>query len=373
VSQYAYLLMDRALFIVSAVCFIGVLVVAQQVVRGLRRGFTIRSQLSLVLALSTLVLSSLLTGVLLIGESDGIPLLNLMPQVAFVVLALTGAAAVSAIVVARTVARPIERLTQASLRVAAGERQAALPLPRGKEVRELTQAFESMRRELEERDALEALASDLMHELKNPVAAIRASAEVLDDAIGEDPEAARRFSRRILEAADRLDMLCSDLLDLTRLEARGLAEPDASVDLGAVLADARAALLPLAQTAEVELRLEAPSVALACGDARWLQVAVENLLANAVHFAPRASQVRLGLASRDRAWEISVVDAGPGVEPSMRERLFERFVGSRHGEGGTGLGLAIVRAVAEAHGGEARLQDSSASGSHFVISLPRCD
>jgi two-component system, OmpR family, sensor histidine kinase CreC len=371
VSQYLYLLIDRALFIVSAVTFIGVVVVVQQLVRGLRHGFSIRSQLFLVLALSTFVLSSLLAGALLVGEMDQASFFNLLPQVAFVVLALTGAAAISGIVVARTLARPIERLTRASLRIAAGERQAALPMPRGKEVRELTRAFESMRRELEERDAMEGLASDLWHELKNPVAAIRASAEVLDDAIGEDPEAARRFSRRILEASDRLDALTRDLLDLTRLEAKGLADPDAAVDLSAVVREAVESQRAVAQAAGVTLVAELPPRADTRGDARWLRTAVENLVRNAVVFSPQDAEVRITLEATVGAWQIRVDDQGPGVEPAIRDRLFERFVGSRHGEGGTGLGLAIVRAVAEAHGGEAVLVQTGETGSVFGLEVPR--
>ncbi len=370
-SKFLDFFPDGATFVVLTLLFIGVVVVTQQVVLGLRRGFSIRSQLVLVLSISTFVLSGLLAGVLLLGETEGVVLARLMPEVAFVLLALTGAAALSGIVVARTVARPIERLTRASLRIAAGERQAALPLPRGKEVRELTRAFESMRRELEERDALEGLASDLWHELKNPVAAIRASAEVLDDAIGEDPEAARRFSRRILEASDRLDALTADLLGLTKLEAKGLADPEATVDLCAVVRGAVEALGPVAQAAEVSIVPTLPPTAECQGDARWLGTAVENLLRNAVIFSAAGDEIRITVSANPGSWEIRVQDRGPGVEPAIRDRLFERFVGSRHGEGGTGLGLAIVRAVAEAHGGEAELTEASDAGSTFTLRLPR--
>lgn len=362
---------DGATFVVLTILFIGVVVVTQQLILGLRRGFSIRSQLVLVLSISTFALSALLAGALLLGETEGVVLARLMPEVAFVLLALTGAAALSGVVVARTLARPIERLTRASLRIAAGERQAALPLPRGKEVRELTRAFESMRRELEERDAMEGLASDLWHELKNPVAAIRASAEVLEDAIGHDPEAARRFSRRILEASDRLDSLTADLLGLTRLEAKGLADPEAAVDLCAVVRGALEALEPVAQSEGVTLTPILPPTAETRGDPRWLGTAVENLVRNAVIFSPEGAEVQLELTGEPGAWRLLVRDQGPGVEPAIRTRLFERFVGSRHGEGGTGLGLAIVRAVAEAHGGEATLVDSSERGSSFALVLPR--
>ncbi len=369
--SWFWTLMDNATVIVVVVLVVGLAVTVERTIQGLRHGFTIRNQLVLALAGTTFVISSLLSGALMVGETDGVALMALMPQVAFIVLALTGAAMLASIVVARTVARPIERLTRASLRIAAGERQAALPIPRGKEVRELTRAFESMRRELEERDALEGLASDLWHELKNPVAAIRASAEVLDDAIGEDPEAARRFSRRILEASDRLDALTRDLLDLTRLEAKGLADPEATLDLGAVVRGAVEAQGAVAQTEGVTIALDLPARADGRGDARWLAVAVENLVNNALVFAPRGSTVRVSLQASPGCWVLLVRDRGPGVEPALRERLFERFAGSRHGDGGTGLGLAIVRAVAEAHGGEAVLHETSEAGSSFALRLPR--
>ena len=286
------------------------------------------------------------------------------------VLVLTGAAAVSAMIIGRTLARPIERLTRASLRIAAGERQAALPLPRGKEVRELTRAFEAMRRELEQRNAMERLASDLSHEIKNPVASIRASAEVLQDAIGEDDAAARRFARRIMEASLRLDALTRDLLDLTRLEAKGLADPAGTADLAQVVSLAAKAQRPVAQAADVELALQLPDRAEIRGHPRWLQAATENLLSNAISFSPASGQVQVRLAASPEGWELTVRDQGPGVDPALRDRLFERFVGSRHGEGGCGLGLAIVRAVAEAHGGEAELRESGEQGSCFVLALP---
>src|SRR5205823_11604117 len=121
---------------------------------------------------------------------------------------------------------------RAAGRVAAGERQAPLPEPRGREVRALTKALESMRRELEERHALETFVADLSHELKNPVAAIRASAEVLTEGAADEPETARRFARRIQESSDKLQQLTQDLLSLARLEARGIEQPARPIDLG---------------------------------------------------------------------------------------------------------------------------------------------
>src|SRR2546422_444130 len=207
---------------------------------------------------------------------------DVAPKVALLALMFAVASAALAILIGGAVAMPIERLTRAAKRVAAGERQAPLPEPRGREVRELTHALESMRRELEERDA------------QGPTA------------------------------------------------------------------DAR----------KVRVELRAGSAAPVRGDPIWLRRALENLLGNAVQHSPEGEKVELEISGGPEC-VAQVRDHGPGVDPVIRERLFERFATTRHGNGGTGLGLAIVRAVAELHGGRAELRETGPRGSVFALSLPR--
>jgi signal transduction histidine kinase len=295
---------------------------------------------------------------------------DVAPKVALLALMFAVASAAIAMLIGGAVAKPIERLTRAAQRVAAGERQAPLPEPRGREVRELTHALESMRRELEERHALETFVADVSHELKNPVAAIRASAEVLTEGAADEPETARRFALRILEGADKLQQLTQDLLSLARLEARGIEAPS-PVDLCAIARQAADAQAPTAAARKVRLELKADGAAPVRGDPIWLRRAVENLIGNAVQHSPAGGSVALHVAPDAHGWLVTVHDQGPGVDPAIRERLFERFATTRHGEGGTGLGLAIVRAVAELHGGRAQLRDTSPRGSVFALSLPR--
>ncbi len=297
---------------------------------------------------------------------------DVVPKVALLAFALAVASAAVAILIGGAVAGPIERLTRAAQRVAAGERQAPLPEPRGREVRALTVALESMRRELEQRHALETFVADLSHELKNPVAAIRASAEVLTEGAADEPETARRFALRIRESADKLQALTQDLLSLARLEARGVAAAPEPVDLCLIAREAVDAQGPTAAARRVRLELRAlPDGAPVRGDPTWLRRALENLLGNAVQHSPEGARVLVELAADGPSWVASVADQGSGVDAAIRERLFERFATTRHGAGGTGLGLAIVRAVAELHGGRAQLQETSAAGSVFTLSLPR--
>lgn len=304
---------------------------------------------------------------------------DVAPKVGLLALLFAVASAVVAFLLGGAVAAPIERLTRAAERVAAGERQAALPEPRGREVRLLTRALESMRRELEERHAQEAFVADLSHELKNPIASIRAASEVLEEGAADNPETARRFAGRIRESAGKLHALTADLLSLARLEARGYAPAREEVDLRLVAREAIDAHGAQASRRQVKLELRSSDGTLVQGDPTWLRRALENLIANALQHSPPGGKVTVLVEpsslgdgmERKPAVAVAVADEGPGVDPAMRDRLFVRFATTRHGEGGTGLGLAIVRAVAEVHGGAARLREGSAPGAVFELVLPR--
>ena len=296
---------------------------------------------------------------------------DVAPKVALLAVLLAGAAAFAAVLIGRAVGRPIERLTHTAERVAKGERQAALPQPQGREVRALTEALDSMRRELEQRHALEAFVTDLSHELKNPIASILAAAEVLEEAIASEPAAAQRFARHIQDSAGKLSSLVADLLSLARLEAHGLSRRVDPIDLMQLVRSAADALSTQAAARGVRVELLGPDHAPARGDSTWLRRAVENLLANALAFAPPGSAVTIALGQAGRGWELLVTDRGPGIADAMRPRLFQRFATTRGEQGGTGLGLAIVRAVAEAHGGSANLRATSGSGTSFALVVPR--
>jgi len=303
------------------------------------------------------------------GMSD--LLSDIAPKVALLALMLGCAAALAGILIGRSVAAPMERLTQAATRIAAGERLATLPVPRGREVRELTAAVLSMRRELEQRHLFEALAADLSHQLKNPVAAIRAAAEVLPDAIADDPPAARNFAQHIADSAGKLDALVRDLLALARLEARGVAVASDPIDLRAVAQRAMVDVGAQAATRQVALELVAADALPVRGDEAWLQRAIENLLGNAIGFAPAGSTVTVRASAAASHLALSVIDHGPGIDPAIRARLFERFVTTRQQAGGTGLGLAIVRAVVEAHGGRVELRAPGPGGTELTLLLPQ--
>jgi signal transduction histidine kinase len=290
-------------------------------------------------------------------------LADMAPTVLVISLVLGAAAALAAAWIGREIAQPIEALGAFSERVSTGERSAAPPPVFGREVMRLSRSLDSMRRQLEGRPFVETFAADLSHELKNPVAAIRASAEVLEDSALEEPEQARRFVRRIRESTERIERLLSELLSLARIEARG-AEAFEPVDLRALL---ERTIEAFGEDAE-RVRLEAQGEVRVRGDSTWLSRAVSNLIDNALVHSPVSSEVRVRL-ERGEHVELSVENRGE-IPKYVRERVFRRFVTTRGDKGGSGLGLAIVRAVAEAHAGQAELSEPEPGTVVFRIRLP---
>ena len=291
-------------------------------------------------------------------------LADFAPTVLVISLVLGAAAALAAAWIGRAIAAPIEALSVFSERVSDGERTGAPPPVFGREVTRLRQSIDSMRRQLEGRPFVETFAADLSHELKNPVAAIRASAEVLDESALEDPQAARRFVARILEAAGRIERLLQELLSLASLEARGV-EGFAAVDTAAL---ARAAASSLGDDRR-RIEVHVDGDVRVRGEAAWLGRAIGNLVDNAnVHSRPE-SPIALRVFREHDDVIVSVVNEG-AVPPHVSARAFSRFVTTRADKGGTGLGLAIVRAVAEAHAGRAELFRPGPGEVEFRLILP---
>jgi two-component system, OmpR family, sensor histidine kinase CreC len=286
------------------------------------------------------------------------------PTVLVISLVLGTAAGLAAGWIGRTIAGPLEALSEFSDAVSSGRRRALPPpQPRGREVTRLTRSIDSMRRQLEGRPFVEAFAADLSHELKNPVAAIRASAEVLEEGALDEPEEARRFVARIRESVARIERLLGELLSLARIEARGV-EDFAPVDLAALVASLCEGLV---QRERIHLTLTAKSKVR--GEANWLARAANNLIDNALHHASDAGAVYVEVGRSGQDVYLLVRNQGR-IEKHARERVFSRFFTTRGDKGGSGLGLAIVRAVAEAHRGEVALELAGPPDVVFRLTLP---
>lgn len=291
-------------------------------------------------------------------------LADFAPTVLVICLVLGAVAAIAAAWIGKSIARPIEGLSRFAERVSSGQRTAEPPPVGAREVKRLIHSIASMRRQLEGRPFVETFAADLSHELKNPVAAIRASAEVLAEGAIEEPEEARRFVTRIHEATQRIERLLGDLLGLASIEARGV-ETFEPLDLSRITRQAVAALL----TGQERITVQCEGDLRVRGDASWLGRAVRNLLENALLHSQPGTPVEAELERSGTEILLRVKNQG-SVPSHVRQRLFRRFVTTRQDRGGTGLGLAIVRAVAESHGGRVELAESGPPRVAFYVYLP---
>jgi signal transduction histidine kinase len=196
------------------------------------------------------------------------------------------------------------------------------------------------------------------------VAAIRASAEILEEGALDEPDEARRFVGRIRESVARIERLLKELLSLARIEAHG-AEQFEPVQVTQLV---RRAIDAVSNPSRVTLTSH--SSARIRGEPGWLSRAVSNLVENGLTHSAADTPVEVSIEETDGALTIVVESAG-SVEPHVRSNLFRRFVTTREDKGGTGLGLAIVRAVAEAHGGQVTLNEAGPPKVRFALRLPR--
>jgi signal transduction histidine kinase len=221
-------------------------------------------------------------------------------------------------------------------------------------------------------DAQRAFVADAAHELRTPLTALKLQIGVLRDAReGADRDAALL---RLRAGIDRAAHLVEQLLALARAEP-GAAVTRTDLDLVAVVHEALADAAPLAAQRDCTIDLDAPPALPMRGDAQALRSLLRNLVDNALHYGCGESEppprVQVSLAAEAGEAVLRVDDAGPGIPPAERERVFDRFHrrDASHGEG-TGLGLAIVRAVATQHGGRVKLADSPIGGLRVEVRLP---
>jgi signal transduction histidine kinase len=286
------------------------------------------------------------------------------PTVLVISLVLGTVAALAAAWIGRTIAGPLEALSEFSDHVSGGAGHATPPPEAtGREVTRLLRSIDSMRRQLEGRPFVETFAADLSHELKNPVAAIRDSAELLLEGALDEPEAARRFVGRVYESVARIERLLGDLLSLARIESRGV-EHFAPLDLTALVESVCEGM-----TQKQRIRMEIQARVRVRGEPVWLTRAITNLVENALLHGPDATPVRVALLREESNVQLRVENAG-AIEKHARDRVFLRFFTTREDKGGSGLGLPIARAVAEAHRGRLELADPGPPRVTFRLTLP---
>jgi len=216
--------------------------------------------------------------------------------------------------------------------------------------------------------------ANVSHELKTPLAAIQGAAETLQEAVGDDPEAASRFVARILHHCRRLERLVADLLALSRLETVERSRELAPVALAPLAARVLESLAALAEERQVALRLEREGEPVVEGESDVLERMLSNLVENGIRYNRPEGKVTVRLAAREDGATVEVRDTGVGIARDALPRVFERFFrvdpGRARREGGSGLGLALVKHAVLAHGGSIAAESEPGVGTTFRIDLP---
>ena len=267
--------------------------------------------------------------------------------------------------------RPIRRLTDYARAIARGER-ATPPEGGSPETVTLGRAFEEMRDALEDRRYVENYVETLTHEMKSPVAAIRGAVELLREDM--PPDRREKFLGNIHAESRRLQNIIDRLLALSALEARktlDCADPVALTGLAAAVCEQ---LQPAAESRGLTLLLEAGSHPVVSGEPFLLEMALANLVQNALDFSPAGGVIRLRIAADASHAEVVVEDEGPGIPDYALPRIFERFYSLQRpatGRKSSGLGLCFVREAAELHRGTIAIANrTGAPGASATLRLP---
>lgn len=222
-------------------------------------------------------------------------------------------------------------------------------------------------------DVRREFVANVSHELKTPIASVGLLAEALQEA-ADDPDMVRHFAESLSNEAHRLGAITREIIELSRLQAEGALAEFEPVTVEKLVNKAVDQNRVVAKSRNIKLAAGGDLDAIIYGDEDRLVVALNNLIANAVHYSPDNSQVGIGAVRRNSFIEIAVTDQGIGMTKEEAERVFERFYRTDQARsrstGGSGLGLSIVKHIVSNHGGDIRVWSSPGKGSTFTIRIP---
>ena len=215
--------------------------------------------------------------------------------------------------------------------------------------------------------------SNISHELRTPIASLKAIAETLHDGAIDDAAVAREFLHKINTETDRLAQMVNELVELSRIESDEVSLKLEPADLGAVVKQTAERLRAQAERGGVSLELDiSPALGKAQADKERVEQVLVNLVHNAIKFTPPDGRITISAKAEGDNILVSVGDTGVGIPADDLPRIFERFykADKARAGGGTGLGLAIAKHIIEAHGGRIWAESVEGKGSTFTFTLP---
>ncbi len=285
-----------------------------------------------------------------------------------------------AIVLARRSSTAVGQLEETAEAIGHGDLEARVGrLNAGAELDALAGTLDDMATRLAEAQARERAAEstrrDLIaavsHDLRTPLASLRAMVEALDEGIVSDPASVERYVREMRRSTTQLSVLVDDLFEFAQLDAGAIAAETRRVRLDDVVASAVAAVEPSAREKGLHLSMDLGDAADAVCSPRLARV-LQNLLVNAVRHTPADGAVSIQATRNEDRLAVAVEDTGEGIAPEDLERVFEPFFRadpSRSGAG-AGLGLALAKRIVETLGGRISAEPADPAGARFALEVP---
>ncbi len=282
--------------------------------------------------------------------------LDLLPGIAAAAAIALVVAAALATVFARSITKPVTKLTLASQRIAAGQYDVDIDTRRSDEIGRLGSAFQSMALRVgESQSEMRALVANVSHDLKTPLTSILGFARALESGAAGEGAESRRVGGIIHEEAERLAARLQDLLYLSEIESGGAVLQLDTIDLGRLVRSVAERLLAACGERSVSVELELATAVEVQADGVRLERLFENLFANAARYTPEGGRIAVSLApGAGGGGRVTVANTAHGLAADDLPLLFRRFYRrdrTRAAGGGTGLGLPIAHDIAILHGG----------------------
>ena len=351
----------------ALVVALGTLVAGLVAVAALRRLPTLRLQLAALALLGVLLplAAVVLSGILMFSSEHDLAILG-------VAAASSTVAVVAALVLARAVTRPLERLRSAASRLARGDLSSRASEVGPSELAEVAASFNEMAEHLEELfDARRQLVAWASHDLRTPLASLQAMLEALEDGLAQ-PD---RYLPAMREQVQVLGSLVDDLFELARIDSGALTLELREAQLAGLVESCVRGVAAEAEARRIRLAAQVDdSIPLVRCSPEKIERVLYNLLTNALRHTPSDGSVAVLVERRRDEVQVTVEDTGDGITPEAARRMFDRFwrgdrARSRDG-GGAGLGLAIARGLVEAHGGRIWAESGRAGGARVSFTLP---
>ncbi|OES44162.1 two-component system histidine kinase PnpS [Domibacillus iocasae] len=217
--------------------------------------------------------------------------------------------------------------------------------------------------------------ANVSHELKTPITSIKGFSETLLDGALNDPDAAKMFLDIIWKESGRMETLVADLLDLSKIEQKGLTLNITTVSLNKLIEEMIVTLESRLEAKQIILRVNVPDHLMIQGDEYRLKQVFLNLITNAILYTPTGGRIFIEGSESDHMVKVKVSDTGIGIDKVELPRIFERFYrvdkARSRDSGGTGLGLAIVKHIMEAHHGKISVDSKMNEGTSFTVSFKK--